>query len=1645
MTASLRAHTMPPIPITASQPPEAILGSRLPPPSNSALEEVEALLTRLRAEAAGASDRLRKARLLYEIGEIEERAGDEPAAARDYLAAFNTTAEIREPIEGLLRLLERRRSLRNLGKLVEALERGAETPDEHVRAKTLRAFFLEDIGGDADAAKRAAVEAAEIAGAAPAERAMAWLSLELIAARVGDAPNRLRAISHRSDLARDPTWRALLRIDQARLQAVEGDTQGALETLRSARAEGAGGTFTAAVAAERLARRRDAGAAGDGAALAEALEVQAALIDEALSSPARGDALGVPRWSRSLVAMVDAWLRAAEARSLGGNDAAAAKLLDRARDALDRFEGDPRRPALLATIADARLRVAERAGETALAAQLAEKRLAGLENGDAIAEDAGVAASLAMRIAEHAASEGDVPRALAALATATAKDPTCVPARALQLDLLADDEPATFAAQLEALAEHLPTDEGRSRALLLAAWVWGARARDPRGARLALGQASAAGAPDETVARIARTLASLSGDAAWYEEATKRLLAGTPSDDERPMLWLELARARFARGALGEAQEALQELGATAKGAWLGRALEAFLPPAPADDTAEAHADAVDAAARPLQALDELATRPQPTDVARGLVLMAAMRAHRSGDVEGARARLRELVSQRPEDVLVETYFAELERSRGALDAVALVAERCAESTEDPALEAALRIESGLTRWRNGDRTGAIASVEAAIDAAPEAARAVLAWAMRGVDVDSLDARRRAIARALDAGGDEPTLYLERFATELASANAAEASAALTAVERSAEPAVVLAAALARAVWTVAEEEEDEEALVGALARVAGAGTEAATIAAAEAHRRARAAGDAERVLETSRGWFERGGGLPAAIEWLASTMALENVDEEQAARRAIAAIAPPDLREALLASASLLHVAATPEEQGPLLVGESDPVRLVNLELAPPGSDPRRRLAALRNLDGALGPDAEIDAISLSGWSWLIDGNAAEALVAFERATTAHADDLGAWEGLRTAAEGTGNTAKRAAACEALGARCKDDARAGAFWEEAGLAAAELGDDERAEASFYNAFARDAGRLISFDRLFRRVRERKDRDLLLDLVSRRLTVSEDPPEIAKLFWEQARVLREKGDQDGALKALENVTMLEPDHVGALALTGEIAIRRGKFEEAAEALARLALLAEAPAKNRVTAGIAAVDLFENKLSKFDRALEILLALHRAKLSSLPVRERLARAAARTGSWKEATNILEELMHERPEAEGRIEAARLAMAIHRDRLQDPTGARSAIVKLLEEAPIDGEAIDMLLAVDAPADVRNRLLENARRVLVDSLQRRPLDLPMVKRLAKVARALSDEALQQVALSTAITLGGHDAALESLFAQVAAKKARTPQIALTEAMIKQVLDPADRGPVARLFMALGPTLAEALGPSLVASGVTKRDRIEPRSGLALRNEIATWAGAFGISEFDLYVGGKDPLGVQGIPGEPPALVVGAGVNVPLAPATRARVARELLAMVRGSTIVRHRDDTSIAAVVVASCNIADVKVDAPSYAMLADVERLLSKAIARKTKKLLPELCQAIVASKSSADARAWSKRALASHNRVAAIASGDVGIVLVDALGEPLDRLPTVAKNDPRVEDLVRFALSPIYLELRRALGLEGPASGASGAS
>jgi hypothetical protein len=261
--------------------------------------------------------------------------------------------------------------------------------------------------------------------------------------------------------------------------------------------------------------------------------------------------------------------------------------------------------------------------------------------------------------------------------------------------------------------------------------------------------------------------------------------------------------------------------------------------------------------------------------------------------------------------------------------------------------------------------------------------------------------------------------------------------------------------------------------------------------------------------------------------------------------------------------------------------------------------------------------------------------------------------------------------------------------------------------------------------------------------------------------------------------------------------------------------------------------------------------------------------------------------------------------------------------------------------------------------------------------------------------------------------------------------PQVAVDDNTIAAISDPADTGPLAQLFYAIAAPLAEALGPSLETLGGGKKNKIDPRAGLPLRNEIAAWAGALGLGEFDLYVGGV-PNSVHGIPGETPALVVGPGITAPLSPSTRQAIVRELFATRRGISVTLTRDDTTVAAIVVAACNLADVRIEAVPYAMLAEVQRQLGKTLPRRIKKLLPDICHRIAHDRL--DARLWARAAVASTYRMAAIAAGDVSLVLTDVLGVAVSRLPSMVAHDERASRLIAFVLSPEYLELRNRLGM-----------
>src|SRR5262249_54161029 len=200
----------------------------------------------LHAEEQVATDPQQKSLLLHELGVVEERHGEEMEAAREFLAAFNAHAQFREPLEGLVRLLERRKSVKNLPKLLDALLRVAESPVEKARALVKRASFLADFKKDDGGARASLLQATTERESDPT----AWLELEVLAGRTNDPALRAEALEARARLETNPTWRALLLFALADVLAKQGETEQATKWLEVALTLDGGARYRVAGALE---------------------------------------------------------------------------------------------------------------------------------------------------------------------------------------------------------------------------------------------------------------------------------------------------------------------------------------------------------------------------------------------------------------------------------------------------------------------------------------------------------------------------------------------------------------------------------------------------------------------------------------------------------------------------------------------------------------------------------------------------------------------------------------------------------------------------------------------------------------------------------------------------------------------------------------------------------------------------------------------------------------------------------------------------------------------------------------------------------------------------------------------------------------------------------------------------------------------------------------------------------------------------------------------------------------------------------------------------------------------------------------------------------------------------------------------------
>lgn len=1566
-------------------------------PDGSRVDVTRIAALRAEMEASG-GDRARQAMLAYEIGRtIEDGGGGEAAAVREYLGAYNLDPSFRPPLFELVRMFERRRSFKNLARLYEAELKSATSPTEKSSALLDRASLLEDHLGQGEAAQALFEQAATDDPEGLASSLMA----ERRARQHVDAPGALAALQSRASRTKTPALRGILLVELARAQERQGDVDGAVETLREALRVGGDERPRVLRALEDLGRKH-----GRAPELALALEAWGTLA--AADEATREDALG-------------AFVEAARVRldRLGDGEGA--------RNTVERaLTLAPDEPALRRL----HMLASEAMSDLATAADDARALWA-------LVGEAPVAAFL-LREAEAAQARGDVAAARSALDRALEAEPASAVLRAMHDDLsLALGEIDPVVARLEAdasTAEPAAKAALLSRAASFAAHVAGDA---PRAAALLVRAAEVSPEPAAVLREMLATGLALA-HAPTVADATVRLLAVSDDPEERAALHHARYGSLLLGGASTEELKAVLDAAVADGAAW---AITATRLLAAADADHE----------RLGAAHVRLAERAPDADTAAAHLVAAARAFGREGRHDDATAALRKALERAPGHRYAVALLEEIYRRKGDADAVVRILREAAEAdTTGRAREAQLLV-AGAAAESAGDLDLAAKTYEDALDRDGKALAPLLA--LRALAEKRGDASLEARALASLAEHELAVGSAGRFNLALGE-HRRDAGAAYDAIVGPLRAALDTketraAAALDLALLPVPVG-ADATARIEALTTLLGLSTGEARVAIAhDLLGEAIAGRDAALAARVTSALDAGGASEPDVIARLAEVHATAGDVAKLAERAAAVERLANSLGDVPEVAAELLLAASRIE----LLAGNADSdavLRAADIADRAPDS----LVAALAAVE-ALGDEDDLGerASALAAWAphtsgevqHSIEAGAArllalanrteEALPILQRIFERDAEDLASAEMLRVAGRQEQSWPDVVRACDRLAAATEGELRAQLLEEAAAVLMDHLQEDEQAETRLRAAMAVDSARPIAYARLHDILADHGDEAGLLGLVSARIEVTDDPVDLAPLFYEQARLHRSIGDYEGAFASLENLLLLESEHLGGLALLVELHVQREQFAEAVDALRQIATAEGVPASQRRIARLGAADFLDKRLDDARGALAELRQIEELGLADRALYERVATLAERLGDLDRATDALERGAEVERDLAKKAAVERRLAKLEMEARGRREHALAAYRRAIRAQPTDLESLRAASALISDPTERRLLTEAPEAAFRARLDAEPLDEQALRALAAVADARGDRALgtavARVLVATGIASAEERAALDDT--EIVRPPAPSPALsdAQLASLMSEPLAPAAAGAVGEIVLAAVEVLTEADRLEPATFGLGRGDLARP--GTPLVDEVLAIAAKFGAPAGDVWVGGRDPNLVTVIPSYKgkPAWIVGASAGS-LAPADRRFRIGVLAAGLRlgvGPLALRALAGGAdeVATQLYGTCVAAGAPLAASEgRAGLADATRVLGKAIGRRARRAVTEAVPRV--GESGRPILAWSRALVTTLARVGAIAAGD------PAPAMQVVQFERGAAGALDARSVARFWVAASTLALRRELGL-----------
>ncbi|MEZ4336008.1 MAG: hypothetical protein R3B82_05215 [Sandaracinaceae bacterium] len=1570
-------------------------------------ERIEAL----RAELEATADSERRAVVQYEIGHLaQHELGNEAQAVREYLSAYNHDPHFRPPLIALLTLFERRRSTKNLLRLYDAEARSATSPREAASALANRASLMSDQLGEADEARKLFATAFEQAAEAPDLALL--LEHELLAH--GDAEGALRVTEARADLVGDPVLATLLRLEIARARESAGDVDGAIAALREALAKPAA-RWRVLGELERFAR-----AADRPNELAAALEAQARL--------ARATARGEDRGQRSGAHSVRRFRDEAEAAAR-----AAALFREAARvrnTALDDPEGARRLydEALAVRPDDALLRyermlACEVAGDVDAAAEEASRFLEAGASG-------ALAASLHFRLAEQAMARGDTDAALAALRAGLDADPG-----SLVLSTMLDDlarttgDLASVHARLLEAAKGLE-GEAKAQALFEAGDVAAYGLNDAEGARLGYLGAAEAAADSTPMLREGLVAALRLGDAIGAKTFSEALLERELDDEEHGALLrdtLELARLVLEDA---EATRAVMDkaLAAPAARKW-------------APDLARLSA-AVDGDLALLATAHEALAERAADDETTAAHLCAAARAHaRAGRDDAAIEALRGALAKSPNHPYAMALLEEVLRARGDAEEVVRLLREAAEQSDAPRAAETRLLLAGAAAEAADDVERATQAYEEAAERGPFSLAPVLALRrlaeQKGDDELLLRALEGLSQREIASGapGRHTLALAEHY--DLISGKPELAEEPLREALRG---KLGLAAAVDLALVPI--HGGDATRLAGLERLLAQAAPEAKPGMLREAAGAALAVGDYDKV----KAFVDELRDVAPRDRWASiGLLRLAALDASRRDTRAEAWTSLGRSTDDTAAAAELInhglraHVMSSQRDalDDAVMVAyevlgiapESLHSAIAMTEALSAGDDPEGRAEALGSWTEQAGTAGRAALDLAHGRALAAAGRPQEALETLLRIAVADPDDLASWEAIRVSARDAGAWEPLVEACDRMAHLVDDDELKMLLWEESAAVLMDaLQQDDRAERRLRGVLAIDAKRPIAYGRLHDLLAERGDDRGLLGLVTNRIALLDDPEELCKLYYEQARLLRSIGMREDALVALDNLLMLDEGHVGGLALMVEVQVQAENWAGAVDALQQLASADDVPGAQRRIARLGAADFLDTKLANPQGALEELDALHEAGLADIEIYERMATIAERIGKHDAAVEALAHGVENAPSPAVAARLERRMGALHAEERLDQASAIAAFERALALSPTDvraGEALAKLLG----GEERARMSQHFERIVRQALGRDPFDAKLLRALARAGSWRGDDALADAVLGILVAVGLANE--QELGAWNAAPPRVHPVAAIDDTALAMIAGPALASPAHRLAVALGECTAEMDHLDPTEMGLGRGDQVKTDS--PLKGELDRLGSMFGLPAAELFAGGTEPLRLDLAPhykGKP-TWVAGPAVNAPLVADQRFTVGWLALGARLGVTPFVRRGAFGAAIAVFASAEAAEAPLPAgQGRPGLEDTRKRIYKAMPRKVRKAVPDLVRALGDDGRSVDQ--WALALARVAQRGGLLAANDPAVALHRLFGGPAALEQVRSSADAM--DLIFFWLSPECCALRRRLGL-----------